>query len=70
MDPSPPAQDKIILEDLTVRAGDFQRCGISLRVPEGECAVLMGKTGCGKTTLMETVCGLRPAAAGPQHPPL
>ena len=56
--------DKIILEDLGIRAGDFERRGISLRVATGECAVLMGKTGCGKTTLMETLCGLRPATAG------
>lgn len=56
--------DKIAFEDLAIRAGDFERRGISLRVPAGECAVLMGKTGCGKTTLMETLCGLRPAAGG------
>lgn len=55
---------KIEIESLTIRAGSFERAGISLGVPEGECGVLMGKTGCGKTTLMETLCGLRPAAAG------
>ena len=55
---------KITCEDLAIRAGGFERRGITLHIPEGQCAVLMGKTGCGKTTLMETLCGLRPAAAG------
>lgn len=64
MNPTAPASHRIVLEDLAIRAGTFERRGISLEVPAGECAVLMGRTGCGKTTLMETLCGLRPALSG------
>lgn len=64
MAPSDSSSDKIACEDLAIRAGGFERRGITLRIPEGQCAVLMGKTGCGKTTLMETLCGLRPTVAG------
>jgi ABC-type sugar transport system ATPase subunit len=35
-----------------------------LAVPTGRYGVLMGKTGCGKTTLLETICGLRRALSG------
>jgi ABC-type sugar transport system ATPase subunit len=37
---------------------------ISLEIRTGQYGVLMGKTGCGKTTLLEVICGLRPACAG------
>src|SRR5262245_17006545 len=54
----------ITIDQLCVRAGPFSLEGVSLHVPTGEYAVLMGKTGCGKTTLPEAVCGLKPARAG------
>ena len=54
----------ISLSNVTIRQGAFSLNGISLEVPQGEYAVLMGKTGGGKTTLLEAVCGLRPVAAG------
>ncbi len=54
----------IHLDNLGVRSGDFTLEGVSLRVPTGAYAVLMGKTGCGKTTLLEAVCGLRSVHAG------
>ncbi len=57
-------KNKITFENLTLAAGDFRREGISFAIPEGQCGVLMGKTGCGKTTLMETLCGLRNASGG------
>ena len=38
--------------------------GINFEVAAGEYAVLMGKTGCGKTTLLELICGLRRPKAG------
>ncbi len=37
---------------------------VNFRVPSGTYAVLMGRTGCGKTTILEAACGLRPIAAG------
>jgi molybdate/tungstate transport system ATP-binding protein len=54
----------IALDQLRVRAGGFALGDVSLQVAAGEYAVLMGKTGCGKTTLLEAVCGLKPVAAG------
>ena len=54
----------IALRQVTLRAGAFELAGIDLEVSSGEYAVLMGRTGCGKTTLLETVCGLIPLSAG------
>lgn len=54
----------IQLENLALSAGTFARVGLDLQVPDGGYAVLMGRTGCGKTTLLETVCGLRPSVGG------
>ena len=54
----------IALENVTVRAGTFSLSGISLEIPRGQYGVLMGRTACGKTTILETLCGLKPARAG------
>ncbi len=54
----------IALDRLAVRAGAFAFADLSLAVPTGAYAVLMGRTGCGKTTLLEAVCGLKPVLAG------
>ena len=54
----------IALENVTVRAGAFHLSGISLEVPTRSYGVLMGRTACGKTTLLETICGLKAARAG------
>jgi len=54
----------IALEGVTVRAGAFSLEGVSFEVAAGAYAVLMGKTGMGKTTLLEAICGLRPLDAG------
>jgi molybdate/tungstate transport system ATP-binding protein len=54
----------IAIANLAVRQGKFALAGVSLTVPTGHYAVLMGKSGCGKTTLLEAVAGLRPPAAG------
>ncbi len=52
------------LRQLSVRAGEFQLAGVSLAIARGKYGVLMGKTGSGKTTLMEAVCGLKKVTAG------
>lgn len=52
------------VEHLTVRAGAFTLADLSFRVETGEYAVLMGRTGCGKTSLLEAICGLRHVSAG------
>ena len=54
----------IRVENLTVHAGRFQLSGVSFEIPTGEYAVLMGKTGCGKTTLLEAICGLKHVSSG------
>jgi ABC-type sugar transport system ATPase subunit len=54
----------IRVENLCVHAGTFTLDSISFEVAAGQYAVLMGRTGTGKTTLMETICGLRPVDRG------
>ena len=48
----------------TVAAGDFSLSELSFRVEQGEYAVVMGKTGIGKTTILESICGLRKLRSG------
>jgi len=54
----------IEINDLAVRQGKFSLAGVSLTVPTGQYAALMGKSGCGKTTILEAVAGLRTIATG------
>ena len=54
----------IRLEKITWRAPAFRLDEISFAVPAGAYAVLMGKTGTGKTTLLEILCGLRRPSGG------
>jgi ABC-type sugar transport system ATPase subunit len=54
----------ISLSQVSIRQGIFALSDISLEVPTGQYGVLMGKTGCGKTTLLEAVCGLRRLESG------
>jgi len=54
----------IAAEALGVRAGSFTLSGLSFEIPGGEYAVLMGRTGSGKTTILEAICGLRRVTSG------
>jgi ABC-type sugar transport system ATPase subunit len=45
-------------------AGEFSLHDVNCRIPEGSYTVLMGRTGCGKTTILELICGLRRPTAG------
>jgi ABC-type sugar transport system ATPase subunit len=54
----------IEVRDLSIQQGGFRLDGIALAVPKGRYAVLMGKTGSGKTTVLEAVAGLRRPTAG------
>jgi len=54
----------IEITNLAVRQGKFALAGVSFAVPAGRYAVLMGKSGCGKTTILEALAGLRPVEAG------
>lgn len=54
----------IELDRIAVEAGSFRIANISLSVPTGQYGVLMGRTGCGKTTILESVIGLRKVVQG------
>ncbi len=54
----------IAIESLCVRAGAFHLDGVSFAVATGEYAAFMGKTGSGKTTILECICGLKRPHAG------
>jgi ABC-type sugar transport system ATPase subunit len=57
----------IRFDSVTVAQGDFHLSNLSFEVPEGAYAVLMGPTGCGKTTILELLCGLRAPMVGSIH---
>lgn len=54
----------IELCDVVIQSGSFRMEDVSMRVETGEYAILMGSTGCGKTTLLEAICGLRRIESG------
>ena len=54
----------IVVDAIAVQAGEFRLEDVSLRVPTGGYAVLMGRTGSGKTTILESVIGLRSVTRG------
>ena len=54
----------IEVRDLSIRIGAFALNGVSFTVPKGQFGILMGRTGCGKTSIVEAICGLRPHTGG------
>ena len=56
----------IRVDGLTVNFGQPRNAlsGVSLDVAEGEFVALIGASGCGKTTLLNVIAGLVPAASG------
>jgi len=54
----------ISVEGLTMRQGQLTWNQITFSIGQGTYAVLMGPTGCGKTSVIEAICGLRPIQAG------
>ncbi len=54
----------IEFQKAAVQAGEFVLKNVSLRIEQGEYGVLMGPTGCGKTTLLEAAVGLRAVSSG------
>lgn len=54
----------IAIDGLSMSQGSFKLENVSLTVPQGVYCVLMGRSGCGKTTILEAICGLRPLVRG------
>ncbi len=54
----------IELRDVTLRAGKFELSCVSFLIERGQYAVLMGRTGGGKSTILEAICGLRSVDSG------
>ena len=54
----------IQLNDLSITAGDFQLSKINFTIPSGKYGVLMGRTGSGKTTVLEAIAGLSTVTGG------
>jgi ABC-type sugar transport system ATPase subunit len=54
----------ITVEQLSLRQGAFALRNVSFTVPAGGYAVLMGRTGSGKTTILEAIAGLRRITGG------
>ncbi|WP_435313944.1 ATP-binding cassette domain-containing protein [Cellulophaga fucicola] len=50
--------------DLHIEQGNFTVSNINFKIDKGEYVVLMGKTGSGKTTILEAICGLRKVKSG------
>ena len=54
----------IALDNITIKQGNFELLHLNLQIPKSAYAVIMGPTGCGKTTILESVCGLRSPQGG------
>jgi len=52
------------LEHISIRAGAFTLTDVSFSIPTGAWCVFMGRTGSGKTTILEMICGLRAPESG------
>ena len=50
--------------NLSIRVGDFALDGINFHVPSGNYGILMGKTGSGNTSIIESICGLLKPTSG------
>lgn len=57
----------IWVENLCLQAGTFRLQEISFRIERGEYFILLGPTGCGKTLLVEAICGLNTPVSGRIH---
>ncbi|MDW8026871.1 MAG: ATP-binding cassette domain-containing protein [Armatimonadota bacterium] len=49
----------LVVENLTVRSGEFVLRDVSFQLDQSECGVVVGPSGAGKSTLLEAIVGLR-----------
>ena len=54
----------IVVDRVTIHAGQFRLDEASFEVPTGHYGMLMGRTGCGKTTILEAIAGLKRIFSG------
>jgi len=54
----------IAVRNLSIVQGAFAINDVSFEIPTGKYGVLMGRTGSGKTTILEAICGLRLPSGG------
>jgi ABC-type sugar transport system ATPase subunit len=54
----------LVLQAVSVQQAGFVLSNVSFTVEAGQYAALVGPTGCGKTTLLEVITGLRRPASG------
>ncbi len=54
----------IVIEKITAHSGQFALKDTSFVVPTGTYGMLMGRTGSGKTTILEAIAGLKPVTGG------
>jgi ABC-type Fe3+/spermidine/putrescine transport system ATPase subunit len=52
------------LSDINKRLGEFSLKGINMEIPEGQYYVLLGRSGAGKTQLLELIAGLEKPDSG------
>jgi molybdate/tungstate transport system ATP-binding protein len=52
------------IENINKKLGDFSLSGICIDIPEGEYFVLLGRSGSGKTQLLELIAGLNEPDSG------
>ena len=54
----------ICCQNLHIHQGAFQLKDINFQIEKGSYSIFMGRTGCGKTSIIEVICGLRKAVSG------
>ncbi len=57
----------IDIRQLEMIQGEFRLTQFDFQVQAGSYCVLMGRSGCGKTSLLEAIAGLRPIQSGSIH---
>jgi phospholipid/cholesterol/gamma-HCH transport system ATP-binding protein len=65
MSATPPSDVHISIENLTLAYGSFLiQKGLDFSVRRGQIFIIMGGSGCGKSTVMKCLIGLKPPAEG------